>query len=458
MALTRKFSLASSLRLFTSHTSIHGVRYTNDLHTHRVIRIFWLIVFVLSIAVLTFYARGAYVKWKIAPDISMSEQLKPIREIPFPAVTICSPASVKSEFANYRDAFAHRNGSSSSHFDELPIEQQANVAAMLQACDPSLSTAFATRIRHAAGEGIVSRLSRSSLATNEALSLCILINEQRQDCAELMTRVVTDAGICFAYNMQGYHSIFNGRAMSSDFDLYKRSGVRNVLVDGSHAFDDEHDEELQWSLGNGYVRHDDENAFPYRIVSDSSVEFVLRLSRNESSNFCPRLRNSYKVIFHVPNEMPTKFHDYIYVSTGMQFFISMEAKFHSHDASLRSYSPVMRRCYFDGERKLRFFSAYTKAHCDLECLTNFTLRACGCVKFSMPRSSETKVCDLVDARCYSAALRNWPHNDAMSMGLAMPCSCFPPCVNIKYKTDLVDHIDIDDAFNEDVTARRAMSK
>jgi amiloride-sensitive sodium channel len=40
-----------------------------------------------------------------------------------------------------------------------------------------------------------------------------------------------------------------------------------------------------------------------------------------------------------------------------------------------------RQCYFDGERQLKFFQIYTKANCELECLTNSTMRYCNCSAF-----------------------------------------------------------------------------
>ncbi len=46
-----------------------------------------------------------------------------------------------------------------------------------------------------------------------------------------------------------------------------------------------------------------------------------------------------------------------------------------------------RQCYFDGERQLKFFQIYTKANCELECLTNLTLRYCNCSAFFMPSKS-----------------------------------------------------------------------
>jgi amiloride-sensitive sodium channel len=98
---------------------------------------------------------------------------------------------------------------------------------------------------------------------------------------------------------------------------------------------------------------------------------------------------------------------------------------------LRKFSPQIRECYFESERKLKFFKSYTKAHCDYECMTNYTLKVCGCVKFSMPRTFTTPVCDLDKVECFKNVIKNWPtwNNETIE------CNCYPPCSNINYKIE-----------------------
>lgn len=51
---------------------------------------------------------------------------------------------------------------------------------------------------------------------------------------------------------------------------------------------------------------------------------------------------------------------------------------------LRSYTPKQRQCFFNSDRRLRFYKIYSKNNCESECLANFTNQECGCVKFSQP--------------------------------------------------------------------------
>lgn len=143
-------------------------------------------------------------------------------------------------------------------------------------------------------------------------------------------------------------------------------------------------------------------------------------------------REGYKLIYHLPNEVPNQFHDYDFFDFGLKSINIVTAQRFKTDESLRKYSIESRRCFFDGERKLKFFKSYTKAHCNLECLANFTFFECDCVKFSMPRFNNTPVCDLNKVPCYLKAFSRWPKFDMNSNQSAMPCDCYPPCTDIKY--------------------------
>lgn len=148
---------------------------------------------------------------------------------------------------------------------------------------------------------------------------------------------------------------------------------------------------------------------------------------------CMIRREGYKIIYHLPNEIPTIFHDYDFFDFGLKSINIITAQRFKTDASLRKYSIESRRCFFENKRKLKFFKSYTKAHCNVECLANFTFHECGCVKFSMPRANDTAVCDLNKVPCYLKAYSSWPKFDANSNQSAMPCNCYPPCTDIKYR-------------------------
>jgi amiloride-sensitive sodium channel len=153
----------------------------------------------------------------------------------------------------------------------------------------------------------------------------------------------------------------------------------------------------------------------------------MQLNETDATNYCVPFGRIFKVIFHLPNEIPTPFHKPYYISYDHRRVITLTAKTIKTDDALREYPPDKRGCYFENERKLQFFNSYTKAHCDFECFANYTLNKCGCVKFSMPRTNDTPVCDLDNAHCYFYATNEWTEFDDEEDKKKTPCDCLPTC-------------------------------
>lgn len=94
-----------------------------------------------------------------------------------------------------------------------------------------------------------------------------------------------------------------------------------------------------------------------------------------------------------------------------------------------------RQCYFQDERYLRYFKVYTQSNCELECLTNYTLHKCGCVKFYMPRNSSTPVCGLGMYNCYKSAEHELIFKEVNSSIIAN-CKCLLACTMIDYNSNI----------------------
>lgn len=52
--------------------------------------------------------------------------------------------------------------------------------------------------------------------------------------------------------------------------------------------------------------------------------------------------------------------------------------------AVKTFKPKDRECYFSSEKPLKYFKLYNPENCKFECLTNYSLIACGCVHFYMP--------------------------------------------------------------------------
>jgi amiloride-sensitive sodium channel len=251
----------------------------------------------------------------------------------------------------------------------------------------------------------------------EILGFCY---DYEQDSSCNIKSSLFEYGLCFTYNIQNYDQIFNQKILSGDFDVYKVNDINLTNI--------------QWTLEDGYFNVID-YVYPVRAEKKNSFNFhSMFYAGDYNYEYCKNVGEGYKAIFHMPNEMPTPFHDYQFVPVRNIKNVFITGKSYKMDKRLQKFPPDTRGCYFEGEKTLKYFKSYTKAHCDYECMTNYTFKHCGCVKFSMPRSSGMRVCDLEDGNCLFHAINSWSEQ-TISKTSMMPCDCYPPCNNIKYSIE-----------------------
>ncbi|ENN81697.1 hypothetical protein YQE_01903, partial [Dendroctonus ponderosae] len=105
------------------------------------------------------------------------------------------------------------------------------------------------------------------------------------------------------------------------------------------------------------------------------------------------------------------------------------------------YKLHQRQCYIDktDTNPLKYFNIYSQLNCNLDCLTTFTLKTCGCVNFYMPRTNGTKICGSKRAPCMYNAEHYITHvkkKDAVDEKTKTPkgsrCNCMPICSDLSY--------------------------
>lgn len=160
-----------------------------------------------------------------------------------------------------------------------------------------------------------------------------------------------------------------------------------------------------------------------------------------------------KVIVHAPSDYPRVGQNYITVPFNEEIKISVKPVMMITSLDLVKYPVSTRQCYFNSDRSLKFFKYYSQSNCEFECLTNFTLLACDCVRVTMPRDNVTKVCMLEDRYCVMESeklFRSKSLDDAddkvdddeskhkfdperLDRLMHYSCDCLPSCVSLNYE-------------------------
>ncbi|KAL1396785.1 hypothetical protein pipiens_010268 [Culex pipiens pipiens] len=151
----------------------------------------------------------------------------------------------------------------------------------------------------------------------------------------------------------------------------------------------------------------------------------------------------FKVLFHSPADYPQISKKFFHIPMDAAVNMAIKPQMITTNARLRAYTPELRHCFFNHERYLQFFRVYSQDNCELECLTNYTLRHCGCVKFSMPRTNQTRICDPAEIDCMFEAesilmeMDLTQHRENSAEGnFRANCNCLPGCTSIQYDAEI----------------------
>lgn len=187
-----------------------------------------------------------------------------------------------------------------------------------------------------------------------------------------------------------------------------------------------------WTLDGGYLS-DNLNAYPFSIISHQydGLRLILKIRDSDMDSTCRGSNQGFRIFWNMPGEIPNALSSFLFVPIEQDVTISMKPLKSETAKNLLKYPPKIRQCFMERERKLKYLKTYTKSNCEMECLTNYTLTACGCVKFSMPRESESKICTATELKCVLETEREW-----LSLGTDEQCDCMPACTEISFEATL----------------------
>lgn len=130
-----------------------------------------------------------------------------------------------------------------------------------------------------------------------------------------------------------------------------------------------------WTLEDGYST-DDPHTYPNRVLGPGAragFNIVLKLEDFDLDYICRGPVQGFKILLHTPGEIPRVSKQYFRVPLRSEVVVSVKPNMITTSEGLADYDPERRQCYFNKERRLKFFKVYTQANCELECLANFTI-------------------------------------------------------------------------------------
>ncbi|XP_037940845.1 pickpocket protein 28-like isoform X1 [Teleopsis dalmanni] len=426
---------------YCSNTSIHGVQYFGQ---RRPIteQIFWILVFLVSIVCCFSLIMSVYHKWNETPVIvSFSEKTTPVWNIPFPAITICSETKriLKTEGMTYANFYNNLTSSIRAGEKYTPTnitkDELDEFRTLLHICNTQII------------DKGMPLLSTSKIDYYDILNQ-MLPNFERYfffckwfnhfgTCDTLFKKTYTEEGICYTFN-----------GLSSK-DLYREDTYQHNHFDSHNAieYSEYSNRTLSWSLQNGYDTDSGFKTYPARVLgagARAGIFIALQSFKQETDYYCRGPIQGFKVLLHSPDDVPHVSKDFVRIPTGKEVLIAVKPNMITTSIGIDDYHPLRRQCFLHNERQLRFFKIYTQSNCELECLANFTLEKCGCVKFSMPRSLYTPVCNEDKIYCYDRAENDLLMSEfteglkhtAFNFRGPTKCNCMPACTSLTYNAEI----------------------
>lgn len=182
-------------------------------------------------------------------------------------------------------------------------------------------------------------------------------------------------------------------------------------------------------IADSYINHNDseyKEVRKPRYASSSGFNSGLIVQVIDLFSSRCSLVPSFSIHLHSPYDYPGIEKEIHLIPFGSFSQIAITPKVTFTPNRLISYDTSIRHCYFEHEKKLKFFKIYTYSNCELECLVEQTLRDCKCVMFDMPHEKETRMCQTInDTKCTDKSYWRLQKN-------VTKCDCLPTCNEIQY--------------------------
>ncbi|XP_030745254.1 uncharacterized protein LOC115874287 [Sitophilus oryzae] len=386
---------------YCRHTSIHGFFYLGETRSYGE-RIWWLIIFLTTICICGFFIRADYVKWDSSPVIvSFATKETPIYEIPFPAITICPETKADRRLHNFTELFIKIRNKT------ITKEELQQFALMNMVCTLNVSSQLKdlTNILYENQTDVDDEdyeyYDYSTEIEEELFSFldmvtpryfflfCTWMNDVKL-CNNFFRPIITDAGVCYTFNMLDKTEIYEDAVAQYNFSFSR-------FPPG---------EKTKWKIENGYPPDDDIITYPRRALfsgAKNSFDIILADDMDNVDHICNPFDHGFKITLHIPIRTPRPKQEFIRVPLNAEVIAAIKPSMITTTKTVENFKPEKRECYFDKDRKLKYFKIYTHRNCLLECLTEFTYWYCDCVDFFMPRYKDTPICGYLNKNCIAEA-------------------------------------------------------
>ncbi|XP_011187206.2 sodium channel protein Nach [Zeugodacus cucurbitae] len=367
---------------FCASSSIHGLKYTQDRDTNKVVRFIWMLITLIMFICAILMVYTFYMSYRSNPTrMNIEKDHAPVDSIIFPAVTICPETLYNIEQAK-------------SYLATLKLPPGSNISQII----PILTASFGFINDDYAYSIPEIELMQQLIDINNLSTLTFMKNLQWNcedilfrcrfkwrivDCKQLLGISRTFFGYCCSFNLNQPGLNYTGKyALSGLFD-----GLSLILY------------------------YNDTNYGELGAYSDG---FKVLLSENDA------FPSAHAVIKFTPLKQET--------------FVGIRPTETYCSKEVKALSVEERQCVLSHEFPLKHFEKYVGVNCELECRLQNMLKICGCLTyFFYTNDTQERICSFKDIPCLL-------DNFATIIGRYRNSQCYCPnsCELIDFNVELTN--------------------
>ncbi|EDW10533.2 uncharacterized protein Dmoj_GI18494 [Drosophila mojavensis] len=365
---------------FCATSSIHGLKYTRDKDTNRVVHFVWILIsivmFICAIVMtLTFYA-----DYRSSPTrMNVENDHTPVSRLYFPPITICPEVLFNMD-------------KSKAYIDSLKLPQNVQTSDVLQTLH--IFSGFMLDDERFSSAEV--ELMESVLQVNN-LTLIQFVDQLRWDCHEILHRCRYHGEIMNCTRLFQLSKTFFGHCCSF-----------NLRQDGLNFT-------AQAAAGG----------------LDNGLSLILRY-KDENYDALKSYSHGFKLLIQETDAFPSAHADCKFLGLNTESFATLRVVETFCSDAVKALPIAQRNCIFRHEFQLRYFSNYVYPNCELNCRANNMDKLCGCHTyfFEFNRTNE-RVCTFRDIPCL---VDNFPK--IITRRKKTQCPCPLTCEHFDYDVQI----------------------
>lgn len=190
---------------FCDASTIHGLKYLKTSSIHE--KVVWIIVFLISISFCSVQIHNIWQRWNQDPVIvSFNENLVPIIQIPFPAITICQQVKTQRNLFDYSAVLEEvlTNGLEDSVISDYDLQQFQLVASMCLKDRTTFEISPLLDLFNNFSQSITEDFMVDlAPPMDDTMKLCVgVLASGRWKCKRGLGTLLTEDGVCYTMNLR----------------------------------------------------------------------------------------------------------------------------------------------------------------------------------------------------------------------------------------------------------------